>query len=80
MRMVVVEIIIHESLALYQCKHFKGHAFVFENYWVSLQEMPCWVELQNDPVRTPDSLKRNCFVDALVAPSDSCRGHLQPLA
>lgn len=71
MRMVLVEIIIYESLALYQCKHFKGHAFAFENCWVILQEMPCWVELQNDSVRTHDSLKRKCFADALVAPSDS---------
>ena len=44
MRMVVVEAIVRESLALYQCKHSKGLDFAFEQCWVILQAMSCWVE------------------------------------
>ena len=31
-----------------------------------LREVPRWVELQNDSVRTPNFLKRKRFTDALV--------------
>lgn len=56
---------------IHQLKHPKGLDFGFEHCWHILREVLIWEELHNNSMKTPKSLKRKMFANALDASKDS---------